>query len=107
MANDALFRGTGTGLKLRFDQRNKMGWRLGKPERGRECQLQRNKADIDADKVGRLSYVVARQFADVGGIKRDNFWSCTKYFVKLVCADVDGIDASRAATQQDLREPSS
>jgi hypothetical protein len=27
--------------------------------------------------------------------------------VELVCADVDGIYASRAATQQDLREPSS
>ena len=49
--------------------------------------------------------MVARNRSDVGIFKRDNLWPCAKRFVKLVRADVDGVNASRATIQKDLRKP--
>ena len=105
IADDAaLSHGRATRLELRLDQRHQPG--SGRAERQRHGQRlrQRDEAHVGDERADRLRHEGAIEPARVATLERDDPRVGGKARVQLVVADVDRIDARRAAVEQHLGE---
>src|SRR5579862_1317123 len=102
VTDDALFAGAALRLELRFDECDKRGARFEKFADCRQHKLQRDKADIHRGQIWRRRQPGGIEHADIGLLDGNNIGAATKARVKLIAADIDGIDLPRATLGQNF-----
>ena len=93
-------------FKLRLDQRDEPGARRGERQRMRQNEAQRNEADVADDRAGRRLEQAGVKFAGVESFMRDDMGVFAQAGVELAVADVDGVNAPRAAIEAPGAMPS-
>src|ERR1700720_3088129 len=71
---------------------------------GRQNQLEGDEAHIDADEIRELGPLVVFQLTNVRLLDRYDLRTLPQLGVQLLAADIDGIDAARAAGEEDVAE---
>src|SRR5579863_4478309 len=104
VAHDALLDRAASRLELRLDQRDQSGAFLEERFHGRQDQPERDETHVDAGEIRLLCKPRGIQRANVGVLDRNDSLVAAQPRVKLSAADVDRIDAPRAALKQDVRE---
>ncbi len=91
-------------LELRLDQRDQMAAGARQVERGFEYLGEADEAGIAGDDIDRLGHDCGAEAAGVGLLVDDDAVVAAQFPGQLVGADVDRIDAGRAAGQQHIGE---
>src|SRR5262252_10580292 len=105
IAHDALLEPAALlDLELRLDERDHAAARRRQRERRRQHMLERNEAHVDRDEVGLPIEPRRIERTDVGLLERDDLGPRTQPGMQLIATDIDRVDASRAAFDQDLGE---
>src|SRR5690606_20778771 len=91
-------------LKLGLDEGDQTGTRRGECEGRRQDDLEADEAGVTDDEVDGLRNLGSSKVAGVGAFENDDPRVLAQLPGELAVADVDGIDAHRAARQQDVGE---
>src|SRR6185437_14504550 len=102
IADDAFLDVAPRRLELRLDERDHVGTRRQQPFDRRQHELERDEAHVDRRKVRRVGETRAVERANVGLLERDEGAAAAQFWMQLVAADIDRIDALRAALEQDF-----
>ena len=104
ITNDSLLCCPASRLELRLDQCKQARRKPRERKGARQNQLEGDEAHIDADEIRELGPLVIFQLTNVRLLDRDDLRTLPKLGVQLVAADIDGIDAARAASEEDVAE---
>ena len=91
-------------LKLRLDQADRLSVFRHQLTRDRENQTQRNKTDVDGEKVDRVGHLFACDLAHIGALKVDDAFVGAQLPRELTVADVDRVDFFRAVLEHAVRK---